>query len=275
LSSLGADADFINSQASGSSTNYEQWGGGWEGLLATLEPGLGYLLNMLDDAEFTYPEFDGLARLDENKQDVILSKKISDWDYNYGDYEFIGTISASIESHRDSDGDVVAVFAGDECRGIAERMYFPFDDRYMYIIQVYSNVESGEELTFKYYDSVNDAVVTYGETLEFTNYMNVGDGFNTYALTSEIRAGVYTLTDAYPNPFNPTTAFSYVVGESGMVNVSIYDITGRMVAELASGYQSAGSYDLVWNAGDASSGMYLIKMVVGNHTAMQKIMLIK
>ena len=85
----------------------------------------------------------------------------------------------------------------------------------------------------------------------------------------------FGLGTPYPNPFNPTTAFSYVVGESGMVNVSIYDITGRMVAELASGYQSAGTYDLVWNAGNASSGMYLIKMVVDNHTAMQKIMLIK
>ena len=230
---------------------------------------------MSTSGTLVYPEFNGLARVENNTEAVQLSSTISYWDFNYGEYRYVGTVTTSIENRTDSDADLVGVFVGDECRGVAERMYFPFDDRYMYIVQVYSNVESGEELTFKYYDSVNDIVVTYEETLEFSNYMNVGDGFNTYALTSEIRTGVYTLTDAYPNPFNPTTAFSYVVGESGMVNVSIYDITGRMVAELASGYQSAGTYDLVWNAGNASSGMYLIKMVVDNHTAMQKIMLIK
>ena len=136
------------------------------------------------------------------------------------------------------------------------------------------NVEE-EVLTFKYYDSSNDKVIEYSETVEFTNYMNVGDGFNTFALSSEIRPGVYTLTDAYPNPFNPTTEFSYIIGESGQVRVSVYDINGRMVAELANEYRNAGSYRLEWNAGNVSSGVYLIKMIVNNHTSMQKIMLIK
>jgi len=74
--SLKTYAEFINSQASGSSTNYEQWGGGWEGVLATFEPGLGYLLKMGAPAEFYYPEFDGFARIAENKQEVILTVQL-------------------------------------------------------------------------------------------------------------------------------------------------------------------------------------------------------
>ena len=60
-----------------------------------------------------------------------------------------------------------------------------------------------------------------------------------------------------------------------MVNVSIYDIHGRQIAELVNGYQAAGSYPVVWDANEVSSGVYMIKMNSGDHTAMQKNMLIK
>ena len=272
LGILGDDALFIQSQSQGSATNYGAYG--WYGSLTTLEPGNGYLLEMSAPGTLIYPESTGMARTADNKKAVHLTDTVSDWDFHYGDYKYVGSITTSIDNRDDSAGDLVGVFVDGECRGIAERMYFPFNDSYMYIVQVYSNVEE-EILTFKYYDSSNDKVIEYSETVEFTNYMNVGDGFNTFALSSEIRPGVYTLTDAYPNPFNPTTEFSYIIGESGQVSVSVYDINGRMVAELANEYRNAGSYRLEWNAGNVSSGVYLIKMIVNNHTAIQKIMLIK
>ena len=185
---------------------------------------------------------------------------------------------ASIDSRSDFDGDLVGIFAGNECRGIAERMYFPLDDSYYYEVQVYSNTE-GEELHFKYYDSLNDEVVRFGETITFETNMIVGDGFNTYSLSREVEdlvtAKEFSIGEAYPNPFNPVTSFSYTMSEAGMVNVSIYDIHGRQIAELVNGYQAAGSYPVVWDANEVSSGVYMIKMNSGDHTAMQKIMLIK
>ena len=60
-----------------------------------------------------------------------------------------------------------------------------------------------------------------------------------------------------------------------MVNVAVYDINGRMVAELAYGYRSAGTYPVVWDAGELSSGIYMVHMTSGELTTMQKIMLIK
>ena len=117
--------------------------------------------------ELIYPEFDGLVRQALNKEEVILTNKISNWDFNYGDYRYVGAVTLSIEDRLDNKGDVVAAFIDDKCRGIAERMYFPFNDSYMYIVQVYSNLEEGEEITFKYYDSVNDKVIEYTEVLAF------------------------------------------------------------------------------------------------------------
>ena len=278
LESLGVNADFINSQVDGASQIYASIGGPWAGALSTLEPGKGYLLKMLAPATFTYPEFDGLVRLNENKQEVVLNSTISDWDFHYGDYEFIGTITASIESHVDNDGDVVAVFVDGECRGIAERMHFPLDDTYYYMIQVYSNDINGEEITFKYYDKTNDEVVEYSETLTFENNMIVGDGFNTFGLSREIdlsQPKAYSIGEAYPNPFNPVTSFEYTMPEDGMVQIAVYDISGRMVAELVDGYQSAGSYPVTWDAQELSSGVYMVSMTAGNYSTIQKLMLIK
>jgi hypothetical protein len=226
-----------------------------------------------------YPEFDGLARLDENKREVVLKDAISDWDFNYADYEFIGTIHASIESRIDFDKDVVGVFVDDQCRGIAERMYFPFDDSYFYIVQVYSNIAEGEEMTFKYFDSENGEVVEYAETMMFTSNMVVGDGFNTFSLSREVgdlqQPMTYGISDAYPNPFNPVTSFEYTLEKDGMVQVAIYDINGRMVSELVNGYQSAGTYPVVWDAKELSSGVYLVNMISGDYSTIQKVMLIK
>ena len=85
----------------------------------------------------------------------------------------------------------------------------------------------------------------------------------------------FSLSEAYPNPFNPTTSMTLSVPEAGNVSVQVYNVMGQVVATLASGYMDASTYNLTWDASNASSGMYLIKMVVDNHIAMQKIMLIK
>ena len=159
-------------------------------------------------------------------------------------------------------------------------MHFPFNDSYMYILQVYSNVVEGEELHFKYLDSSSDKVVEFEETLTFTSNMVVGDGFNTFALSREVGQEAlpmaWGLSDAYPNPFNPVTSFNYVLPEDGMVSVTVHDLNGRQVAQLVNGHKMAGSHPVRWDAGDLSSGLYMIKMLVNEeHAVMQKIMLIK
>ncbi|MEE2858105.1 MAG: T9SS type A sorting domain-containing protein, partial [Candidatus Neomarinimicrobiota bacterium] len=234
---------------------------------------------MENDGTLTYPDF-GLARVAENKQPVELTPATREWAFDHAEYEHVGTITASIEGREDFDGDLIGVFVDGECRGIGERMHFSLDDSYMYIIQTYSNMVEGEELHFKYLDSASDEVIEFEETLTFENNMVVGDGFNTFALSREVGDNVqpnaFGISDAYPNPFNPVTSFSYSVPTDGMVHVSVHDVNGRLVAELVNGYVQAGTHPVTWDAGNLSSGLYLIKMLANEeHVAMQKIMLIK
>ena len=137
----------------------------------------------------------------------------------------------------------------------------------MYSVMVYSNKTDGEELTFKYYDSAIGEIVEYAETIDFTSDMIEGDGFNTMPLSREARTAPeeYNLSDAYPNPFNPTTSLIFSIPSDGQMSLSIYDMTGRLVSTLIDGYLKEGYHNVTWDGMDSngnavSSGMYIYSL---------------
>ena len=85
----------------------------------------------------------------------------------------------------------------------------------------------------------------------------------------------FSISDAYPNPFNPTTIMELTMPVSGNMQVEVYNLLGQVVSTLASGYKDAGTYSLTWDASDASSGMYFVKAHADGFTATQKLMLVK
>ena len=83
------------------------------------------------------------------------------------------------------------------------------------------------------------------------------------------------LTDAYPNPFNPSSTINYGLKNEGQVEIMVYDATGRLVEELVNGHQDAGYHSITWNASNQASGMYFAKMVAGDVVQTQKLVLLK
>ncbi|MFQ5568347.1 MAG: T9SS type A sorting domain-containing protein [Rhodothermales bacterium] len=74
----------------------------------------------------------------------------------------------------------------------------------------------------------------------------------------------YTLTSNYPNPFNPTTTFSYTLPEAATVTIRVYDMLGRTRAVLVDGErQASGSYDVSFDATGLASGVYLYRLKTG------------
>jgi hypothetical protein len=88
-------------------------------------------------------------------------------------------------------------------------------------------------------------------------------------------ANSFSLSDAYPNPFNPTTTMTLTMPASGDVQVDVYNLMGQVVATLVSGYMELGTYTLIWDASDAASGMYFVKAQADRLTTTQKLMLVK
>ena len=85
----------------------------------------------------------------------------------------------------------------------------------------------------------------------------------------------FSLERAYPNPFNPVTTIQYGLPVDATVNIIVYDLQGRIAAELISGMKPAGYYTLNWDASDQASGIYFVKLMTAEFTKTQKLMLVK
>ena len=85
----------------------------------------------------------------------------------------------------------------------------------------------------------------------------------------------FELSQAYPNPFNPSTTFSLSILENDFVNVSIYNMLGQVVSTLNNSFLDAGKHDFKWEAKAFPSGLYVININSNNFTTTQKVMLLK
>jgi len=96
----------------------------------------------------------------------------------------------------------------------------------------------------------------------------------------DVILGVNAMGDNYPNPFNPTTNFSYSIKDDGMVYIEIYNLKGQKVRTLVDEYQTAGIYRLTWTGENdqnkkVSSGLYFYKIRTGDFTTTKKMVLMK
>ncbi len=85
----------------------------------------------------------------------------------------------------------------------------------------------------------------------------------------------FVLNNAYPNPFNPSTAISYQLSANSFVNLSVYDISGRLVAELVNGWRNAGVHEVTFDASGLASGMYFYRIEAGDYSSVRKMVLVK
>ncbi len=85
----------------------------------------------------------------------------------------------------------------------------------------------------------------------------------------------FSLSEAYPNPFNPSTTVELTLPEAGHVSVMVYNITGQFIAELADSYMDANQYQFTWQGENVPSGMYLLRAEYAGQVSTQKLMLLK
>ena len=83
------------------------------------------------------------------------------------------------------------------------------------------------------------------------------------------------MSAAYPNPFNPETMVKLYIPQESNINVDVYDINGRYVETLLTGYYEAGQYDISWIASEFPSGIYFITLLMENEVHTTKVVLMK
>ncbi|HDQ00473.1 MAG TPA: hypothetical protein ENN22_15005, partial [bacterium] len=69
----------------------------------------------------------------------------------------------------------------------------------------------------------------------------------------------------YPNPFNPETTIDFHVAKSCLVEIIVYDVTGRKTAELVNGEYLPGQYKVKFSAVNIPSGLYFYRIKMGDY----------
>ena len=90
----------------------------------------------------------------------------------------------------------------------------------------------------------------------------------------------FSLSQNFPNPFNPSTRISFVVRRAGFVSLKVFDVAGREVGTLMNGAVRAGSYDVEFRAEGRASGTHFYRLTftpTGGHasSSVRKMLLLR
>ena len=91
---------------------------------------------------------------------------------------------------------------------------------------------------------------------------------------------VYSLSQNFPNPFNPETTLRYALPKISDVSLVVYNLMGQEVMRWDEDAQPPGYYQKIWNGRNRSgspvaSGMYIYRLVAGNFVQTRKMMFLK
>jgi plastocyanin len=101
-----------------------------------------------------------------------------------------------------------------------------------------------------------------------------------YEFSSEVEVSIFapadfSLSQNFPNPFNPGTHINYNVQQNVHVLLKVYDSNGSEVTTLVDQNQIAGNYTLYFNASNFASGIYYYTISAGSFSDTKKMILIK
>ena len=85
----------------------------------------------------------------------------------------------------------------------------------------------------------------------------------------------FSLSQNFPNPFNPSTSIQYQVSNISQVTLKVYDVLGNEVATIVNEEKPVGSYEVGFNALDLSSGIYFYKLQAGSFVQTKKMILLR
>jgi hypothetical protein len=85
----------------------------------------------------------------------------------------------------------------------------------------------------------------------------------------------FILSNAYPNPFNPSTKLSWSIGKYGKLQLNVYDVEGSLIDMLINSFYSPGTYSFNWNPKNLSTGIYILQYSFDDISYYQKVMFLK
>ncbi|MCX6168488.1 MAG: glycoside hydrolase family 3 C-terminal domain-containing protein [Ignavibacteriales bacterium] len=176
------------------------------------------------------------------------------WETAYGKEYLVQT------SNTNNNSDWKTIFAQTNGNGGFEKMSsLQGDARYLRILGIKRDTQWGYSLfEIEVFNNITSAVNDKEENLPFN----------------------FSLSNNYPNPFNPSTKIEYTLPKSSNVKIEIYNSLGQLVNILENSFRNAGKYNLVWNGNNSSgspvsSGIYFYRMSAEGFTLVKKMVLVR
>ena len=250
-----------------------------------MQPGKGYDIFVNQVTDYTYPNLTvNLAKTNYPIEEIPAT---THFQFEKTGLPYGVVITNSEEKL--SVFDEIGVFAENLCVGAAV-----FTGEFPLLIPAWEGdlehslkgFENGQEISFRVWKAKTGKKLDIGAT--FTNSKESVFGgsplsvakLNTAGDQLSITPNSFVLEQNYPNPFNPETTISFQLAKNSKINLTIYNMEGKLIKRLESGLRDAGSYEIKWNGLDergqqVTSGVYFYRLDTGEFSDMKKMILIK
>jgi len=209
---------------------------------------------------------------DDQKNGFTRIKRISKDGYTTGDkgYLITGLACRYVYAHQ---GRVILVSDDTEVQAIDQKGNLLWKDS-LYMVNDYQNqsslrVQSDQQggVIASFWTVIGGIKVQHSGRV---GKIGVLTGAEPHRTETPVR---FALRQNYPNPFNPVTTIAYSVPNDGAVTLTVFDLLGREVSVLFSGYARAGHHTASFDASHLSSGVYLYRLTNGSFSAARKMVL--
>ncbi|MBL1214954.1 MAG: T9SS type A sorting domain-containing protein [Ignavibacteriae bacterium] len=242
----------------------------------TMYPGRGYkIYSEADITPFTFPVI-------SNKTLIVKRKTEAEYE---GRLEFNKTgdmYAVVIEEIDDkwgtiTEGTEIGIYEGDKCVG---GLLYTSEDQPLVAV-AWMGDERLEIEGAKKGEAIRLEVIGIDEVYKIETEFSRGGTFGLEVFSAakiKVIKNVpdsYQISQNYPNPFNPTTRIKYGLPEAGHVSLQIFNILGEKVADVVNQVQDAGYYEVEFDAGKLSSGIYIYSIYSNNFSDTKKMLLLK
>ncbi|MCF7793368.1 MAG: carboxypeptidase regulatory-like domain-containing protein [Candidatus Cloacimonetes bacterium] len=254
--------------------------GGWIGDLTTMQPGISYILYWPDEITPDDPLFlDYPPHVEETRENLIKlnPSNLANWQLMPGtdsNMILMSSIYLNGEELKDDQNYSVGIFDKD---GLCHSIGTLQNDLWYFTI-IGDEIEN---LRLKLYDNASNSTLFSEETITYQPNEITGNPRELFQINFQKQnitpsnSERFQVAQNHPNPFNPETLISYNLPQDGKVQLQIFNAKGQLVETLVNGQQSAGNHDIIWNAGDQSSGIYFYKLKWNGHEEIRKCLLMK
>ncbi len=241
-------------------------GTSWIGSLSNMYPGRGYIIKLANASTLTYPSpvVTSMKATSPQVKETVSPIGLYPAAHMKNTMTVLGKLELNAQEYSLNENDVVYAFIDGEVRGMAA----PTANDGLIFMNIGDNNEEAKPVHFKVWIDNMQQLFDVEGSLAYEALGEAGSLNEPYIFkldASNTSAGVRTIGQPYPNPFNNETMIPFTLGEAGQVELEVYNSMGQLVKSIRESKNSSGSHNITLSRENLQSGMYFYVIRVNNN----------